>query len=316
MTQNTEAEVTHRFAVGEEWVFRAQDFAQSERVRVIEIIESKVAKVTIEFLDGKKAGKRSTVSSRRLGVPWLNVAAYDEAMANWDRIRAYELDNVEEYCVDRAFADLPESIAERYWGYARFATAVHDPTALSILMGVPIERIAEQVDSYAPDGLLVVSGEGTLMIAEQLCRSNPTPILAAVMKEEAEQREKAKHGGTQRNYAEGRDEKSSPEWEYHWYLHYIRPRHELLRQWCGHRAVTLHERLEAAESETNRLDILVARLIDTLKENGQGHYAKTFEEEHERDRIWAWKARPVVERPIHPSEMPVVERPRRRRWGS
>ena len=33
------------------------------------------------------------------------------------------------------------------------------------------------------------------------------------------------------------------------YLKYAKPLHELLREWCGHRAVGLQERLGAAEAE-------------------------------------------------------------------
>jgi hypothetical protein len=44
-------------------------------------------------------------------------------------------------------------------------------------------------------------------------------------------------------------------------------------------------------------------------------FAKSMEEEHERDRITAATVRPVVERPLEPSEIPVHYMQRRRRWG-
>src|SRR6185295_15470180 len=46
----------------------------------------------------------------------------------------------------------------------------------------------------------------------------------------------------------------------------LRPVYELLRQWCGHRSVTFYERLTAAEAEVRRLEILIARLIHTVRE--------------------------------------------------
>jgi hypothetical protein len=98
------------------------------------------------------------------------------------------------------------------------------------------------------------------------------------------------------------------------YLKYWRPLHELLRQWCGHRAVTLQERLGAAESEVHRLDVMVSRLIDGLKKDGQDFFARVIEEEHEAERITPEKLRPVVERPLHPFEIPVRYVRSQRRW--
>ena len=98
-------------------------------------------------------------------------------------------------------------------------------------------------------------------------------------------------------------------------LYGTRSRHELLRQWCGHRAVTFQERLLAAEAENHRLDVLVADLIEALKGSGRADLAAYYEREHERDRITAHNARPVVDRPLDPWELPVREIPvRRRRW--
>ena len=46
----------------------------------------------------------------------------------------------------------------------------------------------------------------------------------------------------------------------------LRPVYELLRQWCGHRSVTFYERRTGAEAEVRRLEILIARLIHTVRE--------------------------------------------------
>jgi hypothetical protein len=93
-----------------------------------------------------------------------------------------------------------------------------------------------------------------------------------------------------------------------------RPRHELLGQWCGHRAVTHHERFLAAEAGIHRLDILVTDLLKALDNLGEHEQAARFAEEHERDRITPHMMRPVVERPLHPSEIPEREIKVRRRW--
>ncbi|MGC4857429.1 hypothetical protein ACLQ24_29720, partial [Micromonospora sp. DT4] len=58
-------------------------------------------------------------------------------------------------------------------------------------------------------------------------------------------------------------------------------------------------------------DLLKA--LDTLGEHEQ---AARFAEEHERDRITPHTMRPIVERPLHPSEIPVREIKVRSRWWS
>lgn len=152
---------------------------------------------------------------------------------------------------------------------------------------------------------------GTLLIAEALCRANPMPVLDAVVEQETESRHKCKYG-SERHSPQGK-ESTSPEWEYYWYRRHDRPRHELLRQWCGQRAVALQERLLAAEAETQRLDLLVTRLIEVLDHADRKELARYFAEEHER--VTPYNARPVIDRPLHPPELPVREIRVRRRWS-
>jgi len=69
--------------------------------------------------------------------------------------------------------------------------------------------------------------------------------------------------------------------------------------------VSFHERLAAAEAESHRLDELLGRMTDTLKERGENGLAEMFDREHEEERITPYKIRPVPERPLDPSEIPV-----------
>ena len=82
---------------------------------------------------------------------------------------------------------------------------------------------------------------------------------------------------------------------------------ELLRQWCGHCAITFQERLITAEAEARPLDMLVAELITALERAGEVTMADHFHTQHERDGITPERARPMVERPLDPSEDPVGE---------
>jgi hypothetical protein len=56
-------------------------------------------------------------------------------------------------------------------------------------------------------------------------------------------------------------------------------------------------------------------MVGALETTDKAHLAKYFAEIHERDRITPHRARPVVDRPLHPSEIPVREIQVRRRWG-
>ncbi|MGY4898649.1 hypothetical protein ACWEEK_24080 [Micromonospora aurantiaca (nom. illeg.)] len=140
-------------------------------------------------------------------------------------------------------------------------------------------------------------------------------MLDRVIEDEAKSRHKCKHGDERSSLSTRGREPTTPEREYHVYRRFDRPRHELLRQWCGHRAVTAHERLLAAEAETQRLDVLVTRLIRVLKQAGETTIVAVYAEEHDRERITPATIRPVVDRPLHPSEIPVREIRTRRRWG-
>ncbi|MDI3242238.1 hypothetical protein QK292_11305 [Arthrobacter sp. AL08] len=89
--------------------------------------------------------------------------------------------------------------------------------------------------------------------------------------------------------------------------------HELLRQWCGYRSVTAHERLFAAEAEVNHLDALLAWSVDCIRQFNEST-AAAIEKEHEGERITPYNIRSVPHRPPEPVEIPAIEVSRRRRW--
>ena len=301
--------------IGDECIYRRQDQSPSERVQLVEIQPGKKSfRADIEFLDGDKAGTHENVPGNRLRGPWSEVAEYDRLAAHWQALSEYELTEIEESAIERVFDLLvPSSVATWEWNSVRFATAVHDAEALLQITGTPTAEIIADIAWFDLDGVLMLSPEGTAMIAELACRMNPMTILEWIIEEEKIKREQCKRGGN-RTISRRESTSTSPEWEYELYLKYYKPLHELLRQWCGHRAVTLQERLAAAEAESHRLDVLVSRLIDVLKKNGDDLFANVMEKEHETERITPEKLRPVVERPLHPSEIPVRYVRSQRRW--
>ncbi|GAA2493854.1 hypothetical protein [Winogradskya humida] len=302
-----------QYVVGDEWAYRLRDTAPSERVRIKAVTPKKTtASVEVEFPDD---GHRvQTVPSTRLKTRWADVETYDAKQAAWQRIADFELDSVEQSAVSTVYSALiPEEVAELDWRPVENATIIKDRTALTEILQVPVDEILARAQSFTSDDGTIVSPAGTVLIAEVACRAHSHTILEHVIEEEAEARHKCKHGGP---HPFRKGEESSPEWEYQWYRKYVRPEHELLRQWCGHRAVAAHERLTAAEAENHRLDLLVVQLIKALDLAGETAHAEQFAEEHERERITPYLARPVVDRPLHWSEMPVREVPvyRRRQW--
>ena len=304
-----------QYVVGDEWAYRVRDTEPSERVRIKAITPKKAsASVEVEFVDDA-ARRVQTVSSSRLKVRWSGVEAYDARQADWQRIDDFELDSVERSAVNTVFSALiPEEVADLGWRPIEKTTVITDRARLTEILQVPVEEILAKVQWLADDDATVVSPAGTVLIAELACRAHSHTILEHVVEEEAEARHKCKHGGP---HPFRKGEQSSPEWEYWWYRKHVRPEHELLRQWCGHRAVSVHERLMAAEAENHRLDRLIVQVIKALDLAGETVQAEQFAEEHERERITPYEARPVVDRPLHWSEMPVREVPvyRRRYWS-
>ena len=302
-----------RYVVGDEWAYRLRDTAPSERVRIKAVTPKKAsASIEVEFLNDP--GRRvQTVPSSRLKARWSDVEAYDAQQADWQRIDDFELDSVERRAVLTVYSALiPEEVAELDWRPVENATIIKDCANLTEILQVPVDELLAKVRWFTTDDATIVSPAGTVVIAEAACRAHSHTILAHVIEEETEARHKCKHGGP---HPFRKGEQSSPEWEYRRYREYVRPEHELLRQWCGHRAVAAHERLMAAEAENHRLDLLVVQLVKALDLAGETMQAERFAEEHERERITPYTARPVVDRPLHWSEMPVREVPvNRRRW--
>ncbi|WP_421874627.1 hypothetical protein [Mycolicibacterium wolinskyi] len=302
--------------IGDEWIYRLRTYSPTERVRILGIEKRKQSvRVDIEFLDGNDAGRHENVPGSRLHGPWSTLAAFDERWANWQRLDGDGLDDVEQRAVLMVLiALIPEEIVMYDNSPARHGVTVSDTAALEKLMKRPMSDVLGQVDWFECDGDIELSSYGTLLIAEYVCAANPVPLLEAVMAEEAEAREHCKRG-CERDFFDGSGKQmSSPEREFFVYRKYVRPKHELVRAWCGHRSVSFVERLEAAEGEVRRLDVLVAELIDVVREHNT-FSAQAFEIRHNDDRIRPETVRPLIDRPLAPWEIPVKEiRVRGRRW--
>ena len=302
--------------VGQELIYRQRDYDPSVQVRVVEIdSRKKTPRYVVEFLEGEKQGQRENVPLRRLRGDWAGVEVYDELMANWQRLDESWMEERESDAVDIVFGQLIDrEIATEVWTPVRGATKILDPDGLAPLIGVPVEKLLAQAEWFVLDGETIISPAGTMLLAQYACQVSPMPILDWIIEEEKEYRDRAKHGRKSKSL-DGEDYTTSPEWEYQMYLEYGKPLHEILRAWCGYRAVTFQERLEAAEGEVRRLDELITRLFEQMRAQGN-HTAvvDVIERAYEEERITPHSLRPVVDRPLKPSEIPVQYVSAPRRW--
>lgn len=302
--------------VGQEWAFRLRDSAPSERVRVIAIREGKrSSRVDLEFLDHPDAPPVEDLPAGRLRVPWSEVVAFDERMAAWDRLADEDITEVESDALDLPFQLIPPEVATEEWKPVRYATAVYDSAAFTLLTGLELAAVETLVATYEHDGVTYLSPTDSVLVAQSLCRLHSETVLSQVETEERDFRRRCMSDWLPSSIRAGlRD--SSPEREWETYLRYYRPVHELLRQWCGHRAVTVHERLLAAENEVVRLDGLIARMLDHLRDRGPNDHAiEVYEREVSQEQITPHNVRATASEPIPFDQVPVRVEYRRRRWG-
>ncbi|WP_282945867.1 hypothetical protein [Cellulomonas endometrii] len=208
---------------------------------------------------------------------------------------------------------VPEDAATVDQGYARNCVGIHDVALLEKTTGRPLDYFTASVPSFHHDNTWWLSAEAALLVAETACRTSPAAVLEWVTEDERQARDASKNG-KQRTDLQGNRYTSDPGWEYRYYCEHDRPVHELVRQWCGHRAVSFHERLTAAEAEIQRLDELLAGAARTLRTHGLGAQADRLGDEHERERVTPFTIRVTVERPMDPNEIPVRTVYRRAWW--
>lgn len=302
--------------VDDEMIYRLRQYSVSERVRIAEIDSSKkTPRYVVEFMDGVKSGDRLNVPGTRLHGSWSGVRGFDELMGNWESIDEYELTDSEESAVSRVFDLLiPNEVATCEWFPVHWHTRIKDTKAIEQLIGVTAFDLLNQCRGFRLDGDIILSPEGTMLVSRYACRVNPMQVLDWIEKDEEEYREKCRKGSPAVSW-DNKPYTTDPASEYQWYLEDGRPLHELLRSWCGQRAVTMKERMDAAEAEVRRLDELIEDLFVQMRQEGYGNAVEHIERAYNKGRITAYNHRRTVERPLDPSEIPVrIEYRRAPRW--
>lgn len=300
--------------VGEEWVYRYRDADESVPVIVVAIGSQKKPRVKVRFPSSDDANAIQDVPSGRLRCLWTEVSEYDTRMALWNRMRRDLLTDVEQAAAELVFElVIPEAVAECEWSPVRYSTLVRDEDALSSLLAVDLVTLTDGFETSDESEGKRFPPAATLVIAEAAARAGSEVVLKHVEKEEREARHRVKNGRESVSL-EGDPYTTSPEWEYRMYLTEVRPLNELLRQWCGHRAVATYERLAAAEAEVFRLDQVIASLIAEADRLGFSKQIDWIVRDLEDDRITPYNVRVDIARPLRPDEIPVrIEY--KRRWG-
>ncbi|TAJ49661.1 MAG: hypothetical protein EPO52_01495 [Herbiconiux sp.] len=304
--------------IGDEVIFRDRDIGgTSERVLLRGEEKTKHKhRADIEFVEGSKAGRKRNVPYARIKGPWSGVLEYDALMAQWEALGTVEIHEVELRALEAVYGEYFNwEIAELLYGVGHVgATKVFDLGGFEALAGVSAHEASAPFKPFMHEESLIVSAEGSLAIAELLCRGNPQKMLAWVEEQEAEIRMRVKHGHEFVSPLDNEEKYSPPEREWKIYLERERPVFELIRQFCGYKAVNERDRLQAAEAEVNRLDILAASAIERLRELGDDARADQLAEEHDRDRITPALVRPPIDRPLSRDEIPVQYVYKRRSW--
>lgn len=297
---------------GEHWAYRKASHLPATEVEILTVTQNgRKTRIETRRLDN---GQTEEVTLGKLPTRWDTLESFLKSEATWRWLTDFDLHEVETDVLDIVFIELvPESVASLSTSRNRVAT-IHDIEEFEALIDCTLVELAR----HAPvdfNGEPRIGTQGALIAGELICRRTPQPILDLIHAEEVETRHTCKHGRKREHRLRDEDpDTTSPEWEWHFYLTYTRPRHELLRQWCGFRSVTADERRRAAEEEVRRLDLLLSEAVESLGQHDERR-AQMLTEEHEAKRITPGRVRPQIDRPLRPDEIPVREvKVRARRW--
>lgn len=300
-------QVSEQPTVGDEYAYRRRDDSPSEQVRIVELGPPKQhRRIVIEHLDGERAGETEDVPVRRLKVPWSDVERYDRHQEVFARFDAIECEIGEESAVQAVFRVLiPSRVADFGSAPVYFSTTIRLTDALTAITGVDTAEILDRFESVDFDGGIVVSGMATLCICELACRTNPMPVLDDLRERETTAMIRSKNGHKDRRQGLKGGESFTPYDDHEHYLTFQRPEFELLRQWCGNRAVSFQERMIAAEQECHRLELIVVDALRRIHElEGESRQFLAIRDDYSLRRITPESVRPIVERPLRYGDCP------------
>lgn len=303
--------------IGEEWIYRKQEWSESERVVIRSVNEDKRKRIDVEFMDGEKAGHIESAPQGRLKAPWSTVSDYDWMQEKWRSIysEALSLDDSIKFLTVFELV-VPPQVATMEWSPIRDSVAIHDVSRVESTFGKTIEEIASLVASFRHGTSVYLAPTAVPLLAKLATARNPLPVLEWVMEDEARCRVESKRGRAYKSSGlEGEGGEFSAQQCHEEYLQSTRYIHEELRGWCGEEPITLLERSLVADMEAQRLTLMVVSLIDAVRELGRPAWADHYEGQLRDDVVTRAIVRPLVERPLSGFDLPdVPEQKQNKYW--
>ncbi|WP_312977251.1 hypothetical protein [Corynebacterium sp.] len=297
----TNGETPQNVKIGQYWAYRESDkyICESHKVHIkgIEPFGKKSQRYVIEFRDGRTR----KVPRNRLKAPWEESRNIDEDLNLHINLKNQGGDEVENSIATSIIEEfMPLEVIDIH---VDDTCIIFDPAALEEILEIRLEELLEGIITRSLPNGLEISPLGAAKISQRYALLHPEKLLSSVAREEKEYKYKLKeHQGIL---------SARSEWQF--YLSYVRPRHELIREWCGHKATFAHERLAAAEAEVVRLRNFALRLIDTIEEHRET-VGKQYREELYSDEITPYNIRETPDRPLEPHEIPERVEYRRAWW--
>jgi hypothetical protein len=213
----------------------------------------------------------------RLKVPWDERGPFLAEEDRWTlingRTRPPALERDAAWEVFRLTVD--PDIADLFYNGAAGVLEIHQMNDLVEVTGTPRSVIMSFEAAFSADGVTYVPWAMTKMLARSLATAHPGAILRVLAEEEVEERRRAFESAYRTTGYASREEVEARALEaFGKVMEYHRPRHELLRWWCGVEAVDMHAELEALRTSWTQLAALCVVAVDELASKGTKRASK------------------------------------------
>lgn len=211
-------------------------------------------RVLIRFLGDEFEGREEWVPPNRLKVPWAEVDDFRAAETRWAAVKAESRvtegeDSAAGIVFDKLVNSKVASVIYNVDGVVR----IHDVDVLAESLDIDAKTMRSDPVSFVEDGDLVSPWSITELIARRACELDPEPILSYVANEEAKAAEEATYGRWYRATRSYPGFEVSPEDCFKSDEEFGRPVREVLRRWCGQKAVARRDELAALRTEVRRI---------------------------------------------------------------
>ncbi|MBB5153330.1 hypothetical protein [Saccharopolyspora phatthalungensis] len=263
-------------APDQRWAYRKGAHDPVTCVDILRLGSTRPARVRVRFVEDAYEGHEDWVPPNRLKVRWKDVAAWQEREERWNAVRdasAEARNTTENDAAGWIFDLLPGyNYAKQLWGRDEGALAIRDVDALVADLG--IDRtivVGDPVAFTDDDGSLIVPWRVMHEVARLLAQKHSDHYISEVTKEEREHEHKNRWGymsGSGHISAEICAEVDEE---------HGRPLRDLIRQWCGAKAIARQDELDALRAEVKRLGTLVERAVDAVRNAGDEKSARELE---------------------------------------